>query len=86
MNVQAEVSLYPLRTPTLMESIDGFAGYLRRAGLDVEIGPMSSRISGRCQDLFRALGQAFEDAAHGGDTVLTVKVSNACPGGRPESG
>ena len=86
MKVQAEVSLYPLRTATLMESIDGFVGHLRRAGLNVEIGPMSSRISGQCRDMFRALAQAFEDAAHGGDTVLTVKVSNACPGGRPEDG
>ena len=86
MNVQAEVGLYPLRTLTLMESIDGFVGHLRRAGLNVEIGPMSPRISGRCQDMFRALGQAFEDAAHGGYTVLTVKVSNACPGGRHEGG
>jgi len=86
MNVQAEVSLYPLRTPTLMEAIDGFVEHLRSAGLNVEIGPMSSHISGRCRDLFRALGRAFEDAAHAGDIVLTVKVSNACPGGRPEGG
>ena len=45
MNVQAEVSLYPLRTVTLMESIDRFLEHLRHSGLRVEIGPMSSRLT-----------------------------------------
>jgi uncharacterized protein YqgV (UPF0045/DUF77 family) len=82
MKVQAEVSLYPLRIAALMEPIDSFVEHLRRAGLNVEIGPMSSRINGESKDLFRALGEAFEDTAHSGDAVLTVKVSNACPGGQ----
>ena len=84
MKVQAEVSLYPLRTATLTGPIDDFVEHLRRAGLNVEIGPMGSRINGECKDLFRALGEAFEDAAGDGDAVLTVKVSNACPSGRRE--
>jgi len=40
---------------------------------------MSSRISGECKDLFQALSSAFEDVTQGGEIVLTVKVSNACP-------
>ena len=86
MKVQTEVSLYPLRTETLTESVDSFVEHLRRAGLNVEIGPMSSRISGECKELFRALGEAFEDAAGGSDAVLTVKVSNACRSGRRKGG
>ena len=82
MKVQAEVSLYPLRIEALTEPIDSFVKHLRRPGLNVEIGPMSSRINGECKNVFRPLGEAFEDTAHGGDAVLTVKVSNACPGGR----
>jgi len=81
MKVQAEASLYPLRTATLTEHIDSFVEHLRRVGLNVETGPMSSRINGECGDVFRALGEAFENVARGGDAVLTVKVSNACPSG-----
>ena len=86
MNVQAEVSLYPLRKPTLMESIDGFVEHLDRANLNVEIGPMSSRIRGQCSELFRALGEAFEEIARDTDAVLIVKLSNACPSGQWEDG
>ena len=84
MKVQAEASLYPLRTASLTEPVDSFVEHLRRAGLNVETGPMSSRISGECKDLFCALGEAFEDAAGGSDAVLAVKVSNACPSDQRE--
>ena len=79
MNVQAEVSLYPLRTATLTEPIDRFARRLKEGGLEVGAGTMSSHVVGECKDLFGVLGEAFEDAARGGDVVLVVKVSNACP-------
>ena len=79
MNVQAEVSLYPLRTVTLMASIECFLEHLRRSGVSVEIGPMSSRLRGECGQMFRALGEAFEAAAREGDVVAAIKVANACP-------
>ena len=79
MNVQAEVSLYPLRTVTLTASIDCFLEHLRRSGLRVETGPMSSRLAGECGDMFRALGEAFEPAAWQSDVVVMAKVTNACP-------
>ena len=81
MNVQAQASLYPLRTATLTEPIDRFLERLRNGGLSVAIGPMSSRIVGQCDQVFHGLAEAFQDAARGGDVVLTVKVSNACPNG-----
>jgi len=79
MRVQAEVSIYPLRTATLMDSIDLFVRHLRRGGLSVEVGPISSHVSGECGGMFRALGEAFEAAARQSDVVVTVKVTNACP-------
>ena len=79
VNIQAEISLYPLRTPNLTELIDSFIRHLRQRNLEVEMGTMSSHISGECKDLFHALGIAFEDVAREGEMVLTVKVSNACP-------
>ena len=79
MNIQAEMSLYPLRTRELAEPIKRFLRYLRQMNLEVEMGTMSSRISGECKDLFPALGIAFEEVADEGEIVLIVKVSNACP-------
>ena len=79
MKVQAEVSLYPLRTPRLTEPIEQFLQYLRQAKLDVDVGPMSTNISGQVTDLFCALGEAFENVAKADQVVLVLKVSNACP-------
>ena len=79
MKVQAEVSLYPLRTLSLSEAINDFLDRLRRSGLVLETTPMSTRIEGESADMFRALREAFDSVAGGGNVVLTVKVSNACP-------
>ena len=79
MKVQAEVSLYPLRSTTLLDSIARFVRHLRQCDLEIQVGPMSTRLRGESRDLFRALGEAFDDAAREGDVVLTLKLSNACP-------
>ena len=79
MNIQAEVSLYPLRTMTLTASIDRFVRRLRESGVEVQTGPISSRISGECRQVFDSLSAAFEDAARGDDVAAVIKVSNGCP-------
>jgi len=79
MKLQAEVSLYPLRTKELSKPIDAFCEALVRTGLKVEFGPMSTRISGELRDVFDAIQRAFMEAAECHQVVLTVKVSNACP-------
>jgi len=78
MKIDAEVSLYPLRNADLSQPIDRFLGRLQETGLKVEPGLMSSRITGECSGLFRALGDAFEKGAEEGDVVLVMKASNAC--------
>jgi uncharacterized protein YqgV (UPF0045/DUF77 family) len=65
-----------------MGPIDLFLERLRQTGLRVELGPMSSHVSGESRHLFRALGEAFEAVARDSDVVLTVTVSNACPSAR----
>lgn len=79
MRVQAEVSLYPLRTGKLSEPISAFCRSLDQEGLSIESGPMSTRISGECGDIFTALQRAFSETAQDYQTVLLVKMSNACP-------
>lgn len=59
MNIQAEVSLYPLRSRELAGPIDMFCQALARSGLEVQQGPMSTRISGDLEGVFGGLRQAF---------------------------
>lgn len=81
MNVQAEISLYPLRTNNLGHAIEEFLGELKAAGLTVTPGNMSSTVSGEAGAVFPAVGTAFKAAAESGQVVLVMKVSNACPPG-----
>ncbi len=77
--IQAEISLYPLGETKLFTRIKGFVESLQRSGLTVEVGRMSTVISGESAAVFKALQDAFESDAARGGTVMTVKVSNACP-------
>lgn len=79
MKVQAEISLYPLRTENLSEPIGAFCRALLQNGLEVDSGPMSTRISGEAKDVFGAIERAFEKTARDHQVVLSVKLSNACP-------
>ncbi|HUW34883.1 MAG TPA: thiamine-binding protein [Planctomycetota bacterium] len=79
MNVQAEVSLYPLRTAAVGPAVEDFIACLRRADLHAEVGPMSTRITGECTKLFAALAESFAAAVSDYQVVLVAKVSNACP-------
>jgi uncharacterized protein YqgV (UPF0045/DUF77 family) len=81
VKVQAELSLYPLRTLSLSVAIDKFLGQLRQSGLTVEVAAMSTRIEGGSEELFAAIHDAFATVAATGNVVLTLTVSNACPAG-----
>ena len=81
MMVQAEVSLYPLGDSEYTDRINSFIENINNAGLEIEVGRMSSVISGECGDIFRILGEVFENDCEQGASVMTVKVSNACPSG-----
>jgi uncharacterized protein YqgV (UPF0045/DUF77 family) len=79
MNVQAEISLYPLRTDDMGHAIGRFLGALNAAGLKVEPGNMSSIVSGDVNAVFSAMDVAFAATAEDSQVVLVMKVSNACP-------
>jgi len=80
MKVQAEVSLYALRTEHLSEPIEQFINSLQHHGIKVEIGPLNTRLTGDSGALFAGLCQAFEEAAKDYEVILDIKISNACPG------
>jgi len=81
VNVQAEVSLYPLRTSHLSKSIEQFRDSLASGGLRVETGIMSTMISGDLDGVFDGLKSAMAAAGQDREIVLIIKLSNACPSG-----
>ncbi|MBN2451709.1 MAG: thiamine-binding protein [Lentisphaeria bacterium] len=79
MTVQAEMSLYPLRTTHLGKGIDRFLGALGQAGMTVTMGSMSSTLEGGADEVFAALARAYKAVATDTQVVLLLKISNACP-------
>jgi len=84
MRIQAEVSLYPLRTGDLSEPIDAFCRFLRHDDVKVDPGAMSTLVAGNYDDVFAAIKDAFARAANEYQVVMMVKLSNACPERRKE--
>lgn len=77
--IQAEMSLYPLKTDLLENAVRNFIKELSKSGLFVLPGWMSTLIAGESEEVFRVVGQCFEKACRTGEIVLVVKFSNACP-------
>ncbi len=79
MRVQAEVSLYPLRTRKLSGPVEEFCRVLRKHGLDIETRSMSTLVTGESERLFTVLKEGFEVLARRNKIVLDIRISNACP-------
>ncbi len=79
MKVQMEVSLYPLETKELLPSIKAFNDALRKQGFEVEVGLLSSYITGESEKLFPALGRAFDNIAQQHRCVLITKIARLNP-------
>jgi len=79
MKVQAEISLYPLREDELTKPIQQFVQVLESNKLKVELGPMSSLVTGDSRVVFESLQKAFERIAEKYQVVVSTKISNACP-------
>ena len=85
MNVQAEVSLYPLRSTELSGPISRFCQALQKCGLCIATGNMSTSVSGELGPVFDALKSAMAEIGQDHEVVLIVKVSNACPEDSPSN-
>ena len=79
MRIQAELSLYPLKTKELAPSIEAFLRALARKGISIDPGPMGTVVSGESRAVFRVLSKGFEKVAKRDEIVLIAKFSNACP-------
>lgn len=83
MNVQAEISIYPLRTSSLSEPIEEFCRILRDHDLEIKTTAMSTLIRGQSGDVFKACEKAFEQLTRKYEIVMHMKISNACPSDVP---
>jgi len=77
--ISAQVSLYPLRQASIGPIIRETVRVFQRHGLHTRVGEMSTLVWGEETVVFRALQEAFHQAAGRGDAVMTVTLSNACP-------
>lgn len=77
--ISAQVSIYPLGQDSLSPAIDVAIRILRQHGLSVEVGPMSTLVSGEDDALFTALHAAFREVATEGGVAMVSTFSNSCP-------
>ena len=77
--VSCQISIYPLGVEELGPAIEAAVAELRAAGLEPEVGPMATYVTGDEDTVFEGLKRAFEVAGREGHVVMTITVSNACP-------
>jgi uncharacterized protein YqgV (UPF0045/DUF77 family) len=79
IGISAQVSLYPLRQAHLSPVVEQALHVFRAQGLTVRPGDMSTLVTGDDEAVFASLKEIFAQAAHQGDVVMVVTLSNACP-------
>lgn len=79
MKIQAELSLYPLKTDLIENVVRNFLKELSKSGVSVVTGEMSTLVAGESEEIFHVVGECFEKACRTDEIVLVVKFSNACP-------
>jgi uncharacterized protein YqgV (UPF0045/DUF77 family) len=79
MTISAQIAVYPLRQERLTPTVTAVSAALQAAGLQPEVGPMSTLVTGEPTAVFRGIEAAFSRAGALGHVVMTITVSNACP-------
>ena len=79
MTIQAEISLYPLKTLDLTPVIVSFLHEIESHGLQIEYGRLSSLVSGDSSVVFPALQAAYEHCCDSSKAVLCLKITNTAP-------
>jgi uncharacterized protein YqgV (UPF0045/DUF77 family) len=78
-DVSAQIAIYPLRQEHLSPVIDEALKEFRGQDLRIEPGMMSTLVMGSEESIFDAMREAFRKAREGGEVVMIVTLSNACP-------
>ena len=67
-----------MRQERLSSAITALSDALQAAGLQPEMGTMSTTVTGDAAVVFAALRDGFLEAGDVGHVVMTVTISNAC--------
>jgi uncharacterized protein YqgV (UPF0045/DUF77 family) len=78
LTLSAQLSIYPLRRPSLSATINEAIAVLEAHDLTVIPGSMSTLILGDKAKLWPALQEVFTAAAAHGELVMIGTLSNAC--------
>ncbi len=78
MKVTALVAVYPIGQQNYA-SVDAAIDVLRESGLEVQVFPTHSTVTGDIDALFAGLKAAYQKAAKYGGTIMTATVTNICP-------
>lgn len=84
--LSAQLSLYPLRQPSLSETINEALKILSDRGLRLNPGSMSTMVLGPVDQIWNGLKAVYTRAAAHGEVVMILTLSNACPKPDPEDG
>lgn len=86
MKVSAEVSLLPLGTPSLTPSIVRFLEILQEEGLEIQVGPMGTVLTGDWDTISKALEKGVKTLMEEGlgRVYLVLKLDISEKGGPPE--
>jgi uncharacterized protein YqgV (UPF0045/DUF77 family) len=78
MNIQAELSYYPLAAKDISSPIREFCEELKKSDLPIRTGTMSSIVDGECGNVMQGINKAIQAVGSSGPFVLMCKISNAC--------
>ena len=79
MELEMDVSLYPLGQPPEVHPVHNFIEILEQHDCKVEQTSTCLIITGESENVFDALRIGYEAAAQKSGCVLVIKVCNVCP-------
>lgn len=80
MNLRAEVSLYPTESVDADHVINQSVQQLEGAAVDYNVGPVSTELVGRPEDVWAGLRRMYDEALiRGGEVSMVVTLTNSQP-------
>ena len=78
VTLSCQVSFYPLGQADYLDPINRVLALMEGSGLEYDIGPMSTRLTGESGALFGLLRRISEELYPACGYVMTVTLSNVC--------
>lgn len=75
MEIEAEFTVEPFIEGDLGDHVQAAFDAVRAEGLDVEVGPFGSSVTGPTEQVSRAIGRMIADATAAGATRISFQVT-----------